>query len=360
MNDGVVRAVYHDGLSSRPREAALVFLPQGRLRLEVEGLAPEEFARGEATLESRLGAAPRFLRLPGDRRCEIRDHEALDGALRDWAGGAAADGAARWLHRVEQSWRLVVVAAAAMVGIAWLTIAHGVPWAARQAAQMLPPAVTHRLADETMATFDRILFEPTRLPVERREALTHAFARMMARAGEPTEYRVEFRASPRTGPNAFALPSGLIVMTDELVELAEHDDEILAVLAHEAGHVRHRHILRSVLQNAAVAVVVTLVTGDVSSTTAAAAGAPAFLLQSRFSREFEREADVAAVQTLQAAGIDPENLARMLERLAADGELRAESPGGETEAKGGVMDYIGTHPPTKERVRRIREAGEEP
>ncbi len=356
MNEGGVRAVYHDGLSSRAREATLVFLPLGRLRLEAEGLAPEEFERGQARVESRLGNAPRFVRLPGDRRCEVRDHEALDRALRDWMGGGATDRAAGWLHRVEQSWRLVALAAAAMVLISWLTIAHGVPWAAKRAAFMLPPSVTDRLADETMATFDRLLFQPSRLPAERRAELEAAFAAMMAKAGETAAYRVEFRASPRTGANAFALPSGLIVMTDELVALAGHDDEILAVLAHEAGHVRHRHILRSVLQNAAVAVVVTLVTGDVSSTTAAAAGAPAFLLQSRFSREFEREADDAAVATLRAAGMEPEHLARALERLEA---AHGASPGREEAARegGGVMDYIGTHPPTRERLRRIREAG---
>lgn len=358
MNDGAVPAVYHDGLSSRARAATLVFLSGGRLRLEAEGLAPEEFARGEARIESRLGNAPRFVRLPGDRRCEVRDHEAMDLALRHWMGGGAGDRAAAWLHRVEQSWRLVAVAAAAMALIAWLTIAHGVPWAAKRAAHMLPASVTDRLADETMATFDRLLFEPSRLPAERREELAGGFAAMMARAGEPAEYRVEFRASPRTGANAFALPSGLIVMTDELVELAGHDEEILAVLAHEAGHVRHRHILRSVLQNAAVAVVVTLVTGDVSSTTAAAAGAPAFLLQSRFSREFEREADDAAATTLRAAGVSPERLARMLERLEEAHGARADARGRDDEPKGGLMDYIGTHPPTRERLRRIREPSE--
>ncbi len=46
------------------------------------------------------------------------------------------------------------------------------------------------------------------------------------------------------GANAFALPSGIVVMTDELVELAKTDDELVAVLAHEIGHVRGRHALR--------------------------------------------------------------------------------------------------------------------
>ena len=41
-------------------------------------------------------------------------------------------------------------------------------------------------------------------------------------------------------------------MTDDLVELAKSDDEIIAVLAHEIGHVRGRHALRQMLQAAGI------------------------------------------------------------------------------------------------------------
>jgi Zn-dependent protease with chaperone function len=119
--------------------------------------------------------------------------------------------------------------------------------------------------------------------------------------------------------------------------------------------VKHRHVLRSVLQNAAVALVVTLVTGDVSSTAAAAGAAPAYLLQGKFSRAFEREADAEGVRLMLAGGLDPEHLAVMLERLEKAHRPSAEAGEGEEGAER-VMDYIGTHPPTHERLRAIREA----
>lgn len=51
--------------------------------------------------------------------------------------------------------------------------------------------------------------------------------------------------APQIGANAFALPDGTLVVTDELVELAgDNDDEVLAVLAHELGHIHERHGLR--------------------------------------------------------------------------------------------------------------------
>lgn len=363
MSLGGVRAVYHDGLSSRAREVTLWFLPDGKLLVEGEGTEPLEFPRAAVRVESRLGRAPRFVRLSEERRCEVaaEDHDALDAALREWGRVGREARASAWLHRVEQSWRLVLAAVIALIVIAWLAFAYGVPWAAKQAAFMLPAAVTNKLGDETMAAFDRLVFEPTTLSEERRSALRSRFAEFLVAAGEPADRRVEFRASPRTGPNAFALPSGVIVITDELVNLAERDEQIVAVLAHESGHVRHRHILRGVLQHAAVAAVTTLVTGDVSSTAAAAAGAPGFLLQSRFSRDFEREADAEAVAALRRAGLDPEHLATMLERLERHHRPKAEGEDGgdKGEDKSGALDYVSSHPPTRERLDAIRRAARE-
>ena len=79
------------------------------------------------------------------------------------------------------------------------------------------------------------------------------------------------------GANAVALPAGIIIMTDALVELSENDEELAAVLAHEIGHVRNRHALRALLQNSVVAGSIILVTGDASSAGSIAAGIPTLL-----------------------------------------------------------------------------------
>lgn len=352
MSEPGVRAFFHDGRTSRARPATMFLAPGGVLLVLVDGEeAAREFVRGEVRIESRLGSSPRFVRLPGDQRCEVSDHDALDAAIAGWGRADGSARAAIWLNRVEQNWRLVVGATAALLLVVWAAFAYGVPFAARHVSAMLPEKIVHGLGDETLATFDKVLFEPSRLSVARREELGEKFAALMRRAGEAGDYRVEFRASPKTGANAFALPSGVIVMTDELVALAENDEQILGVLAHEAGHVRHRHLLRGVLQNATVAVVVTFVTGDVSAAGAAAAAAPAFLMQSRFSREFEREADMAAVSTLRRAGLDPDHLARLLELLTEH-----HRPGtGKTADGRELMDYVSSHPPTSERLKAIRE-----
>ena len=78
-------------------------------------------------------------------------------------------------------------------------------------------------------------------------------------------HRLVFRKS-RIGPNAFALPGGTMVMTDQLVELVDHDDAVLTgVLAHELGHLQARHGMRMLVQATAIGAVSSLVFGDFSA-----------------------------------------------------------------------------------------------
>ena len=163
----------------------------------------------------------------------------------------------------------------------------------------------------------------------------------MARAsGETTPYRLEFRSSPIIGPNAFALPSGIIVMTDELVKLAKNDREVLAVLAHELGHVRHRHTMRRLLEGSATVLIIAGVTGDIASAASLAATAPTLLLQTKYSRDNEREADRYAIEMMKKAGMDPRYLGSLLARLES-----------EIGRRGALPSFLSSHPSTEDRSR---------
>ncbi len=335
-----VAAAFFDGRSSQPRAVTLRFAPDGGLHVEAEGLQLS-FDRSQVRIDARLGRTRRFIHLPGEAHCETSDNDGVDQGLAVWKRG----GAGRWLHRVETSWRLVTVSCILLVAAGYLTVRYGLPAAAKRAAHALPQSVTDKLGTDTLATLDKMIFEPSTLPPERQAEIRDKFAEFLRTVEDAHGYRLEFRDSGRMGPNAFALPSGELVVTDALVELAADDREIIAVLAHEVGHVRHRHILRAILQNSAVVVVFTLVTGDLSSATAFGAALPTFLLQSKFSREFENEADAFAVDYLRKAGLEPRHLADILDRLT-----EAHRHDGD---KSDIFDYLSSHPPTPERRRRI-------
>ncbi|MDJ1008873.1 MAG: M48 family metallopeptidase [Paracoccaceae bacterium] len=114
--------------------------------------------------------------------------------------------------------------------------------------------------------------------------------------------------------NAFALPGGHVVIFRGLIEAAEDPDEVAAVLAHEIGHVVARDPTRIALQTAGSAGLLGLVLGDFAGGTIALALANQFISAS-YSQEAETAADTFAHGQLLAAGLPPEALARMFERL---------------------------------------------
>ena len=201
---------------------------------------------------------------------------------------------------------------------------------------------------------DRAMFAPTRLDEERQKELEQLFALVVA-ALDATErpYKLELRSSPKIGANAFALPGGSVIMTDELVEMAEHDEEIAAVLAHEVGHVRHRHAMRQVIQGSAVGLIIATLTGDVFSATSMAAALPTMLVDAKFSRDMELQADDVAIEYLLQKGDTVEHFATILARME---EAFAEKNGiaaGEMTSS----NYFSTHPATRERIERLNSRG---
>jgi predicted Zn-dependent protease len=139
--------------------------------------------------------------------------------------------------------------------------------------------------------------------------------------------------------------TGYVVLTDEIVRLAEHDDELLGVLFHEAGHVAHGHGLRRVIESSVLALLAMAYHGDADQVTAVAGGLPLAYAKSRYSREEELEADAAAYDGLSRHGKDTCHFARMLHALerasaSADREL----------------GHLSSPPATRERVLRF-EAG---
>jgi Zn-dependent protease with chaperone function len=136
------------------------------------------------------------------------------------------------------------------------------------------------------------------------------------------------------------------------------------VLAHELGHIQRRHGLRMLIQGSIVAFVVSWYIGDVSSV---AAGLPTLLLQARYSRDHEREADHYGAAMLKANGISPGRLADMLAKLEAahrDKAQPAEKPEKADQQESarsaaqrrGISDYLASHPATRERIDALNQA----
>lgn len=345
MND--VRAVYYDGKSSEGHRVTLALGAQGTVpTLCVRGAGVDRtWPLAEVRASDRIGSSQRHLYFPDGSQCETGDNDGVD---RMFAGRTPA--AARLLHRWESRMRYALAALAITVAAAWAAIAWGIPALAKQVAFALPAATETLIGRDALAALDRFVLAPSRLAPERQDALRKLFAGMGPDDGRAGAYRLEFRAGGRAGANALALPAGVIVVTDELVALAKDDREIEAVLAHEIGHLRQRHILRHVLQDSAAALLVAVTVGDVMSLTSLVAAAPTVLLQAKFSRDFEREADDFALDYLARRGIPPEMFTAILQRME-EKRPRGKNAGKDAE---NVSDYLSTHPATRERILRAQ------
>jgi Zn-dependent protease with chaperone function len=339
-----VQAQYFDGRSARAHTVTLT-LAGSVVSLRGDAIQRDEDITALRVSEP-MGRAPRLISFADGAHCEVRDHAGMDRLLH------ATRFEDSWVVRLQQRWRwaaaaVVVTVAAVFAGYHW-----GLPAVSEFIAFQLPEKVLTQLGSGTLDVLDRAIFAPTRLSQDRQQALRDSFGRLMAPDRSQARYTLHFRDGGPVGANAMALPDGTIVVTDQLVVLAAHDEEILAVLAHELGHINRRHGLRMLIQGSIVAFVVSWYIGDVSSV---AAGAPTLLLQARYSRDHEREADNYGAAMLKVNGISPRRLADMLARLEAAHRSKTEKatekePRAQAADKRGIGDYLASHPATRERI----------
>lgn len=296
-------------------------------------------------------------RTHGQRQAELPDGGVIQHAdAVEWDAWAQANGlqdsaVVGWM----QSWRATLVALAGAVvflAAAWL---WGVPWLSQTLAHQVPDSLDRHVGEQSLQQLDRLFLRPSQLPQKQQDELRHRFASAVERAypqGDAPHWELAFHASPVLGANAFALPGGFMVMTDELVDLLkDQPDALVGVLAHELGHVEHRDGLDMVVRASLISALVGVVLGDASGFLATV---PATLATQAYSRDTERRADAHAARVLHAAGIPPSAMAVFFERMLAEAD--SDAPSGDDEDEGVSLPIaIGSHPDHAERIRFFRE-----
>ena len=337
--------IYYDGRRS-VRRPVVITVRDGVLQvLQKDGVFLTCHI-GDAVVVPQLGQTRSSIRLPDGGLVETTDRIGVDLLLRLQKRGRFFT----LVHRWENSLKYVAVALIVTAIVVAAVVGFGIPALAKRAAFAIPPSLEAAMGRQTLNTLDGLLLKPTQLPDSRRGELRHLFRMMIRQLPYGGEYKLELRRSEVLGANAFALPSGIIVVTDQLIELARNDNEIAGVLAHEMAHEQNRHALRQLFQNSSVALIVATITGDIASITTLGATLPTALIDAKFSRTFETEADDGAVAYLKQAGISPRGYAEFLARLDAAHVVRKPGAGRPT-APGDR--YLDSHPDTKARILRI-------
>lgn len=354
-----VRALWFDGRSSRAREA-LVRLQPGRkgpsLVVQAIGAPAFELAHDQVGWPEAWSAR----RAPPKVMVDLRDRGSLeveDAAA--WQAALEAAGfAAPLAQRMQTRWRVLLgVLVVALAGL-FAFYRWGTPWAATQLTRQVPLEWELGLTESAMRDLDGHWLKPSKLPPQRQAELRARFDALAAHVTpEMRRYpayaprlQLHFR-SGKIGPNAFALPGGTIVMTDDMVAAAaKHqlsDDALIGVLAHEIGHVVHRHTTRMVVEQGVLNIGLGVALGDVSSLVSFGGS---LLTGLAYRRGHETESDCFAVTLMRRAGLPTEPMADLL--LKVDG-----SSGGKAAAQGesaGWTSLLSSHPETPQRARDLK------
>ena len=247
---------------------------------------------------------------------------------------------ASWLTRLETvGWRgVLLLSVLFLLALAGLRLA--IAPAGDFLARLIPDTLVERASGLVLAQLDLALLEDSRLPDETRQRLTGEFERLRLLAPPAfDDTRLHFRHAPAIGPNAFALPGHDIVLLDELVTFANDEDVVLAVLAHEFGHVVEQHALRQIMRSAVVAIAVGMIVGADESIIEEIVGFGGNLVLSGQSRAFELEADHVSADWMQRLGRDAGALPRFFSKLQQE--------------CGGLCDgggLLATHPSFRNRI----------
>ncbi|MGB9822193.1 M48 family metalloprotease [Thermodesulfovibrio sp.] len=147
--------------------------------------------------------------------------------------------------------------------------------------------------------------------------------------------------------NAFALPGGPVFITRGILLKMDKESELVGVLAHELGHINARHHAKFLEKTYGMNILLNILgialheskyAGAVMSLAQVSSG----LLQLKFSRDQENEADSLGVKFSYQAGYDPEGLLSMFEKFKAM-------------QKGGNVEWLSTHPLPDTRIKNVQQ-----
>jgi Zn-dependent protease with chaperone function len=317
--------------------AALLRLSAEQTTLTGEGFE-RRYEASSLCVSPRIASAPRFVALPDGGELECDDGVWLDSLPQQ----EASEGPVAWLER--RWWAALSAVAMTALGLVFLYF-FGLDAFGDRIVRAIPIERELSFGERTLRSLDGNLLRTSELDAERTQAIAALFQRFSSEIPERGRVRLEFRNSEIIGANAFTLPGGIIIVTDQLVNLMP-DDEVMAVLAHELGHAHYRHVLRQAVKSSGTAVLAGTLGGDASSV-AGGVSTGFVLLGTKFSREFEVQADAYATDMLQKNQLSPALFGDALAALVKDEERHGIHEG---------YSFLSDHPGTAERIALARAA----
>jgi Zn-dependent protease with chaperone function len=351
----MIDALYFDGRTAFAHPVRLS-VENGALTMhgesETRTIPVDSLALGEP-----FATATCVVALPGGGQLEVRHQRADLLALLGYRPNG--------IERMQARWPGALAGLLVLLVAFFLGYNYGIPAAAERLADAIPPSVEISIGTAAEEAMMGELLKPSRLSDDRIAELQALFKRL-----QPDRPRLPLKLvvsdAPTVRANAFALPNGTIVLTDEMVRAvmgrenvwdADTQRMIAGVLAHEIAHVEGRHSARAMARSSLLLGATWALFGDFS---AVAAGLPALVGEMRYSQEMEWEADEAAVKLLRARGYSAGDMADMFTMLTQYiGEQGLDAEDELPDWMRDTMSYLGSHPSMADRISALRDMQDE-
>lgn len=162
----------------------------------------------------------------------------------------------------------------------------------------------------------------------------------LAVASDP-EFKYSFRVIDSPEINAFALPGGYVYVFTGLRKIAQTDDELAAILAHEITHAEEHHFARQYARASKRGIGLSIFSAVVGLPNIAAQALDIvnFGLSQKYSRAHEFESDKLGMQRMARAGFNPQGMVTLLDKLSK-----------ESQSSGTLDKWFGSHPDGARRV----------
>lgn len=297
-----------------------------------------ETSMQDVIVEDRLGSVPRQITLPAVGLLTVPTNTDVD----RWLAHSATKS---MLAKLETNKLLILASSILVPAVLYVFFKFGIPKAAISFADYVPQKLVEIASRHTLVALDKSVLNASELSSEEQDKYQRQWDNIQQNLALPVaSVNIQFRQSTAMGANAFALPNGTIVITDELVTLLEHNTELLtAILLHEIGHVAHKHSMRLIAETMATSLAIDYFFGDLGALIEAFAGITNTVVQNQFSQKLEWEADNFALDHASALGLQPDSFARAMEKLATT--LPEEST---------LEKFVQSHPLMRERIENAR------
>ena len=369
----MIQGKWHAEGSAASIDARLLSEDDTQYIIELKDGRKFEGALSSLHVGNRLGNVERKIILEDGSVFATKENDKVDVHFKQWLKTNS------FIHTLESHMGWVLVALVVTVLTTFAFFKWGVPWTSQRIAHALPHKTNQLIAANTLDFLDKYMFKKSKLSSEKMEEIRAHFKTNIAPLSmedKAIKYTLHFRNwsdGNLSIPNALALPSGDIVLTDKFVELCKTQNEMDSVLLHEMGHVVHRHSLEMVIEATFVSVAVMLMVGDSNGVADMGVGLASLLVSSSYSRGHESEADMYAFEHMLSANIDPMAFSSIMNRMTQYMEEQtspkhkktqestaSKSKSKEPKAKesNSILDYLSSHPSTKDRVEIARQYSE--